>query len=219
MPGSPAELSKEDTRQSNGKRKRAARLGPELRRPMILDVAYEAFRENGYDGVSMSAIAEQAGVTKPVIYDCFANKDELFDALRARERDRIIAAVVSSLPEDAQVDLESALIAGLAAMLGYIKSDPEAFRMIVLAEGASGETAIRIERSRAEYVETVAAILEDWGRPADESPRIGVQLIAHTLVGASEGVARAVMNDPERFDPDAAARLVARFLARGALAL
>jgi hypothetical protein len=65
----------------------------------------------------------------------------------------------------------------------------------------------------------VAAILEVWGRSADESPRIGVQLIAHTLVGASEGVARAIMNDPERFDPDAAARLVARFLARGAVAL
>lgn len=204
---------------ANGKRKRAARLGPELRRPMILDAAHEVFLEHGFDGASMAAIAERAGVTKPVIYDSFENKDELFEALRDRERDLIITKVVAALPEDAPVDLEASMIAALTAFLTHIKDDPEAFRVIVLGEGASGATASRIEERRRGYVETVAAILEDWGRGVDERPRLGVELIAHTLVGAAEGLARAIMNEPDRFDPAAAARLLGRFLTRGAAAL
>lgn len=203
----------------NGKRKRAARLGPEVRRPMILGAARDVFLDHGFDGASMAAIAERAGVTKPVIYDSFENKDQLFEALRERERDLIIGKVVAALPEDAPVDLEASMIAALTAFLTHIKEAPEAFRVIMLGEGASGETASRIEERRQEYVEIVAAILEDWGRSADERPRLGVELIAHTLVGASEGVARAIMKEPERFDPEAAARLVARFLTRGAVAL
>src|SRR5918994_4522452 len=61
-------------------RKRAAHLGPERRRPEVLDAALELFLEHGYDGTSMQAIAGRAGVTKPVVYACFPGKDELFRA-------------------------------------------------------------------------------------------------------------------------------------------
>ena len=185
---------------------------------MILDVAYAVFLEHGFDRASMSAIAERADVTKPVIYDSFASKEELFAALRAQERARILAEVVAALPENAEVDLEASLIAGLTAFLTYVKKDPEAFRMIVLGEGASGEAAIRIQQHRAEYIETVAAMLEDWGR-AGTRPRPGVELIAHSVVGAAEGMARAIMNEPDRYEPEVAAQLLSRVLARGASAL
>ena len=71
-------------------RKRAAHLGPERRRPEVLDAALELFLEHGYDGTSMQAVADEAGVTKPVVYACFAGKDELFRALLAREEQRIL---------------------------------------------------------------------------------------------------------------------------------
>ena len=41
---------------------------------MILDAAFAMFIERGYEGSSMDAIARKAGVTKPVIYDCYASK-------------------------------------------------------------------------------------------------------------------------------------------------
>ena len=50
-------------------RKRAAHLGPERRRPEVLDAALKLFLERGYEGTSMEAIARAAGVTKPVVYD------------------------------------------------------------------------------------------------------------------------------------------------------
>ena len=72
------------------RRKRAAHLGPERRRPFVLDAAYELFLENGFEGTSMDAIAAAAGVSKPVVYDCFASKDELFTAMLDREEERIL---------------------------------------------------------------------------------------------------------------------------------
>lgn len=209
----------EDAASGTGRRKRARRLGPEQRRPLILAAARAVFIENGYDGASMAAIAERAGVTKPVIYDSFANKDELFDALRDSERDRIMSVMVGALPESPQVDLEASVISALVALLRYVRSEPEAFRAIVFGEGASGEAALRIQQQRDGYIEMIAVMLEDWGRSPAERPRPEVELIAHTLVGAAEGVARAVMNDPDRFDPEASARLIGRFLTKGALGL
>ena len=54
--------------QATTRRKRAAHLGPERRRPEVLDAALALFLEHGYDGASMQAIADGAGVTKPVVY-------------------------------------------------------------------------------------------------------------------------------------------------------
>lgn len=70
-------------------RRRAAHLGPERRRPLILDVALQLFMEHGYRGTSMEAVARAAGVTKPVVYDCFASKADLFGALLEREEQRM----------------------------------------------------------------------------------------------------------------------------------
>src|SRR5947208_14246487 len=74
-------------------RKRAAHLGPERRRPEVLDAALKLFLKGGYDGTSMQAVADEAGVTKPVVYACFDSKDQLFRALLRREEDRILAEI------------------------------------------------------------------------------------------------------------------------------
>ena len=72
------------------RRKRAAHLGPERRRPLVLDAAHDLFLRNGFEGTSMDAIAAAAGVSKPVVYDCFASKDELFTAMLDREEERVL---------------------------------------------------------------------------------------------------------------------------------
>src|SRR6266436_2861630 len=85
-------------------RPRAAHLGPERRRPLVLDAAFDLFVKRGYEGTSMEAIAAAAGVTKPVVYNCFSSKEELFEALLRREEERVLAAIQASLPVDADVD-------------------------------------------------------------------------------------------------------------------
>src|SRR5438105_3703503 len=122
-------------------RERAEHLGPERRRPLILDAAFEVFLEHGYEGASMEAIARQAGVTKPVVYDCYASKEELFTALLAREEGRIIGQITAALPARVEADLERTLADALTAFLRAVAESPAAYRVIFLGEGG-GNAAI-----------------------------------------------------------------------------
>src|SRR5919108_5617565 len=80
-------------------RRRAAHLGPERRRPLVLDAAFDLFLAHGYEGTSMDAIARAAGVTKPVVYACYPSKEELFKALLRREETRVLGEIQGILPE------------------------------------------------------------------------------------------------------------------------
>src|ERR687888_2458272 len=75
--------------------------GPE-RRAQLLAVARRAFGRSGFHGVSMDEVAKEAGVTKPILYDHFNSKEELYVAL---------------LDADAQA-LEQRILAALAARSG-----------------------------------------------------------------------------------------------------
>ena len=99
-------------------RARAAHLGPELRRPLVLDAALPLFAEVGYEAVSMQAIADAAGVSKPVLYSCYASKEELFDELMAREERKLWHMVEDSVPTPGALgDKEDLLRFGLAEQL------------------------------------------------------------------------------------------------------
>src|ERR671925_1626291 len=94
------------------RRKRAAHLGPERRRPEVLDAALQLFLEYGYDGTSMQQIGDRAGVTKPVVYACFPAKDELFRALLAREEERILSEIQAAFAQGQPSDPEQTLVEG-----------------------------------------------------------------------------------------------------------
>ena len=85
-------------------RQRAAHLGPERRRPLVLDAALHLFVEHGYRGTSMEGIAAAAAVTKPVVYRCYPNKQELFRALLEREEQRLLESVQAGAPDRARPD-------------------------------------------------------------------------------------------------------------------
>ena len=54
------------------------RLPAEQRRTQLLEVAIEIFAERGFHATSMDDIAEAAGVTKPVLYQHFRSKRDLY---------------------------------------------------------------------------------------------------------------------------------------------
>ena len=66
-------------------RERAAHLGPERRRPQILDAALQIAAESGTAAVTIGAVATHLGVTRPVVYSCFKDRVELLAALLDRE--------------------------------------------------------------------------------------------------------------------------------------
>jgi AcrR family transcriptional regulator len=200
-------------------RVRATHLGPERRRPLILDVAFELFEERGYKGTSMDAIAQAAGVTKPVIYDCFASKAELFGALLDREEQRMFAQFGAAFATGAQPkDPQAMLTVGFTAMLQAVSDTPEAYRVALLG-GGGADTLIdaRVRRGREQLVAQLSAMARNWleGRIPERRLDGTADFVAQTLVGVGDAGVRMMLTSPDRWTPETLGRALGRFAAAG----
>jgi AcrR family transcriptional regulator len=192
-------------------RPRAAHLGPERRRPLVLDAAMDVFLEHGFEGASMDAIARAAGVSKPVVYDCFASKDELFKALFQREEARVTDEIRASLPAGAPGGVEAALAEGMTAFLRAVAAQPESYRVILLGEGGmNAAVAKRIRAGRERQVDAAADAARQLLGAVGESDERSTRLFAHVLVGVGEAGARALLSDGEQWTPESLGPRLAR---------
>jgi AcrR family transcriptional regulator len=203
-------------------RERAAHLGPERRRPLILDAAFDLFLRHGYDGTSMAAVAQAAGVTKPVVYDSFAGKEELFKALVQREEARVLGEIQAALPQVADPDdPEATLVEGFTAFLRAVAASPQAYRVIFRGEGgANAALTRRIERGREQQVEAVATLAKPWLQSRiDGDVDAASRLLGHLIVGLAEAGARAMLSEPRTWTPETLGRTLGQLAARGQAAL
>lgn len=200
-------------------RKRAAHLGPERRRPLVLDAAHDLFLANGFDGTSMDAIATAAGVSKPVVYDCFASKDELFTAMLDREEERVLRDTEAALrTSGGATDPEGALIRGFEAFLTAVSESPDIYRVVFLGEGGGNEVvAGRIARGLERQAQLAATITRRWvdglSEIEDEAEAEAVaQLLGQTIVGLAQVGARTLLRDPDRWTPASLAEKLGRMV-------
>src|SRR5688500_8875633 len=206
-------------------RQRAAHLGPERRRPQVLDAALELFLDHGYDGTSMQAVADRAGVTKPVVYACFAGKDELFRALMRREEERILGEIRTAFTGIDVSDPEVTLVEGYISFLRAVGSSPDVYRLIFFGEGGgNAAVARRVERGRQAQAEALAALARRWidkrgaGRGRNGlNPADLAELQGQVLAGIGEAGARMLLSDPEKWTPEKLGRRLGK-LASSALA-
>jgi AcrR family transcriptional regulator len=186
-------------------RPRAAHLGPEKRRPLVLDAALELFVEHGFGGVSMEMIAEGAGVTRPVVYDCYPNKTELFRALIEREEQRLLDHLLEALPRQPDFEHpEKLLTEGFTAFLSAAQSAPDSWRLVFLSKhGSDPEVAQRVERAREQVTDRITQLsvftLSQAGAP--DAQRMA-PLVAHLLVGQAEASVRFMLTQPGDWTPD-----------------
>ncbi|OHV41406.1 TetR/AcrR family transcriptional regulator [Pseudofrankia saprophytica] len=125
-----SEVGRERSRSGRPTSTQAARLTDRIRR-----AAVDAFLENGYDGTSMEAVAQAAGVTKGTLYARYSDKRALFIAvsswaLTRLERDE---GALEPLPDDLAASLETIARAILARSV-----DPDLVRLsrMAIAESA-----------------------------------------------------------------------------------
>jgi AcrR family transcriptional regulator len=199
-------------------RERAAHLGPERRRPLVLDAALRLFVENGYSGTSMTAIAEAAGVTKPVVYDCYPSKERLFRALLEREESRLVAAITDALPDQpAKGGVEAGLRAVFAAIFAAAHSAPDSWRVLFDSEHAA-ETVIarRVRRARASVVARVVTLVEPALIDAGVADaRRKAPALAELLTSTGEAGVRILLTGDGKWTPDELSELLARVAIRG----
>lgn len=211
-------LPLEVRRRGGSGRTRAAHLGPERRRPLILDAALEVYVERGYKGTSMQAVADAAGVTKPVVYECFPNKDELLLALLDREERRLLGAITESLPSNLVSDnVEAVLAAGLTAFLTGALQAPNSWRVVFDSGWGSGSVvAERVRRVREMVVGQLRELVRQYmvaGEVDDIDRRAPV--VAELIAAVSESCARMLVVERYPWTAAELATYVARLLARG----
>src|SRR4051794_38851938 len=202
-------------------RKRAAHLGPERRRPQVLDAALELFLERGYEGTSMDAVARAAGVTKPVVYACFAGKEELFRALLRREEERILAEIQAAFEGSDLSDPEGTLVEGFTGFLGAVAASPEVYRLIFLGEGG-GNTAVarRIQRGRQAQVDALSVLVRGWlphtgKRDPDRRHDVTARLLGNAIAGLAESGARLLLSGTDGWTPETLGRRLGRLASAG----
>jgi AcrR family transcriptional regulator len=202
------------------RRKRAAHLGPERRRPEVLDAALKLFLESGYDGTSMQAVADEAGVTKPVVYACYDSKDELFRALLAREEERIVGEIQGAFANADLSDPETTLVEGFTGFLRAVGESPEVYRLIFLGEGGgNAAVAHRIQRGREEQVRRLSALARRWleadgnGKRSQAEVERMARVLGNTIAGIAEAGARLLLAEEDGWTPETLGRELGRLAA------
>ena len=174
----------------------------------MLDAAYDLFIENGFEGTSMDAIAAAAGVSKPVVYDCFASKDELFTAMLDREEERILVETGEALATTGTAeDPEATLIRGFQVFLEAAQKSPDIYRVVFLGEGGGNEAvAARIASGIELQAQTASDIAAHWvERYSDlqgKEAEAAAELLGHTIVGLAQVGARTLLSGSGDWTPE-----------------
>ena len=94
------------------------RLSRSARRAQLLDAARDVFAAQGYHAAAMDDIAERAGVSKPVLYQHFPGKLELYQALLTTYADELVGQVEAALA--ATAENEERVQAAVAAYFDFV---------------------------------------------------------------------------------------------------
>ena len=167
-----------------------ARLPRDERRAILLTAALEVVTAAGYHSAAMDEIADRANVSKPVLYQHFPSKLDLYLAVLDLHIDSLVYEIqkaISSTPDNSK-----RVHATVVAYFEFIENEGEAFRLLFESD-MSVEPQVRERLNRMTYdcAAAVSAIISnDTGLPKDVSMLLGVGLIGYTQVTARHWLER-----------------------------
>ena len=113
---------------SSRRDRRGNRLPRDERRGQLLIAASEVFVDRGYHAAGMDEIADRAGVSKPVLYQHFSSKLELYLAVLQRHVENLVSGVRQALRTT--TDNRQRLRAAVQAFFDFIEHDSQGYRLI-----------------------------------------------------------------------------------------
>ncbi|MCX6435524.1 MAG: TetR/AcrR family transcriptional regulator [Actinobacteria bacterium] len=187
-----------------------ARLPRDERRAQLLAAALEVFTAAGYHSAAMDEIADRAGVSKPVLYQHFPSKLDLYLAVLDIHIDSLVFEIqkaIASTPENS-----NRVRATVVAYFNFIESEGEAFRLLFESD-MSVEPAVRERLTRMTYdcAAAISAIISlDTGLPQEAAMLLGVGLI-----GSAQITARHWLERDSKLSRQQATDLVSNLMWRG----
>ncbi|MDT0443185.1 MULTISPECIES: TetR/AcrR family transcriptional regulator [unclassified Streptomyces] len=191
-------------------RPRGTRLPRRARRNQLLGAAQEVFVAQGYHAAAMDDIADRAGVSKPVLYQHFPGKLELYLALLDQHCEALVQSIRKALA--ATSDNKQRIAATMDAYFSYVEHEGGAFRLVF-------ESDLTNEPSVRERVDQVALdcaklvcplIVEDTDLSEEQA-----MLLAVSLCGMAQITARHWLSSGQQIPGDVARTLTAGLAWRG----
>lgn len=187
-----------------------ARLPREERRAQVLNAAREVFVAQGYHTAAMDDIAERAGVSKPVLYQHFPGKLDLYVALL----DDGIAVLLETfrVAIEATTDNKKRVRGAVAAYFAFV-DDPDGAYRLVFESDLTNEPAVRYRVEAADDACSLIlgrVIAEDTGLSNSQA-----ELLASGLLGMAQIAARRWLREEPRMAREAAVDLIAGLGWRG----
>src|SRR6201999_3606643 len=165
--------------------RRGNRLPRDVRRGQLLMAASDIFVDRGYHAAGMDEIAERAGVSKPVLYQHFSSKLELYLAVLQRHVENLVSGVRQALRTT--TDNRQRLRAAIQAFFDFIEHDGQGYRLIFENDYVTEpEVAAQVRAATESCIDAVFALISaDSGLDPHRA-----RMIAVGLVGISVDCAR-----------------------------
>lgn len=186
------------------------RLPRDERRAQLLIAALEVFTAAGYHSAAMDEIADRAQVSKPVLYQHFPSKLDLYLAVLDLHIDSLVFAIQKAIASNRENS--SRVAATVEAYFGFIDSEGEAFRLLFESD-MSVEPQVRERLNRMTYdcAAAVSAVISiDTGLGKEES-----MMLAVGIIGTVQTSARHWLDRDGKIDRRRATELVMNLIWRG----
>ena len=183
------------------------RLSAPQRRSQLLAVAGRMFAEQGFHGLSMEQLADAAGVSKPVLYQHFPSKRELYLALVNDAAEELQAQVRKAL--EGTTDNEARVEASIAAYFDFVED--QRFQLLFgTAEMNDDSVREAVDGALARIANVIGRLIADDAGLSPES----ANFLASGVRGlASEGARWWI--EHREVDKADAVRLLSRLVWRG----
>ncbi len=160
------------------------RLPAAERKAQLIEKAITVFAAQGFYSTSMNDVAEAAGVTKPVLYQHFSSKRELYVELLteigSQLRETIAKSTADADGPRQQIEM------GFRAYFDYVADHTDAFKVLFGAGSRRDPEFSSLTRAvEGSIAEAIAELIVVDGKPAEHS-----RLLAHTIVGMTEAASR-----------------------------
>jgi len=189
---------------------KAARLPRDERRAQLLVAALEVFTAAGYHSAAMDEIADRAKVSKPVLYQHFPSKLDLYLAVLDVHIDSLVFAIQKAIASTRENS--SRVSATVEAYFGFINSEGEAFRLLFESDmNLEPQVRERLNRMTYDCAAAVSAVISiDTGLGKEES-----MMLAVGIIGTVQTTARHWLDRDGKIDRQRATELVMNLIWRG----
>ncbi|GBE64961.1 hypothetical protein MFM001_14230 [Mycobacterium sp. MFM001] len=161
--------------------------------------------------MTIGAVAERLGVTRPVVYACYPDRIALIKALLAREEQKLLSGMLAAYPtRGGYASTQDAYIGGMRAWLRTVADQPDTWRTLFCCNPGPdvAELFARGRRRAAEqFAELVRPDLRRWGTE-DIDRRLPV--VVELFVSMGEAGVRSLLAPENTYTPDELGEMVGR---------